>query len=301
MFSESLGRMFEEELCSIIFNDLLLIRKRWIIFALIKINNQVMKKFCRSLSYGLLLSGAWMLSACYASYEVTQVEGTRVAMDSTWDARPDTEALEMLRPYKAMVDSVMGRVVGEAEMTMDSKRPEDLLSNLVADVLREAGSQVIGISADMGLVNMGGLRSMLSAGTITYGHVYEILPFENSLCVLTLSGDVLRQLLENIAVRGGEGVSGVKMEISADGKLLDATIGGRPIDDERLYSVATIDYLAEGNDGMTALLNAQSCDCPEGATLRNLFLKYVEKQTAEGKKVTSALEGRITVKEENQE
>ncbi|WP_300811719.1 5'-nucleotidase [uncultured Bacteroides sp.] len=254
-----------------------------------------MKKFCRSLIGGLLLSGAWTLGSCY-SYEVTQVEGTRVAMDSTWDARPDAEAVAMLKPYKAAVDSVMGRVVGEAEMSMDSKRPEDLLSNLVADVLREAGSQVIGIPADMGLVNVGGLRSVLSAGTITYGHVYEILPFENSLCVLTLSGDVLRQLLQNIAARGGEGVSGVKMEISADGQLLDATIGGRPIDDERLYSVATIDYLAEGNDGMTALLNAQSCDCPEGATLRNLFLQYVEKQTAEGKKVASALEGRITVK-----
>lgn len=133
---------------------------------------------------GLLLA----LSACRPSYEVVRVEGTRAAIDSTWDARPDAEAVALLVPYKQQVDSVMQQVLGTAALTMEPYRPESLLSNLVADILREAASDVLGKPADMGLVNMGGLRSTLTRGDITFGDAYEILPFENALCVLTVKG-----------------------------------------------------------------------------------------------------------------
>ena len=120
------------------------------------------------------------------------------------------------------------------------------MSNLVADILREAAAEVLGKPADMGLVNMGGLRSTLTAGDITMEDAYEILPFENALCVLTVKGSTLRQLFENIAYRLGEGVSGVSLQVSRDRKLLGGTIGGKPVEDDKLYTVATVDYLAEG-------------------------------------------------------
>ena len=66
----------------------------------------------------------------------------------------------------------------------------------------------------------------------------------------------MKHLFENIAVRLGEGVSGIQLEISKDGKLLQASIAGKPVEDDRDYTVATIDYLADGNDGMTAFLQA---------------------------------------------
>ena len=195
---------------------------------------------------GLLLA----LSACRPSYEVVRVEGTRAAIDSTWDARPDAEAVALLVPYKQQVDSVMQQVLGTAALTMEPYRPESLLSNLVADILREAASDV-----------------------------------------------TLRQLFENIAYRLGEGVSGVTLEVSKDRKLISATIGGKPVEDDKTYTVATVDYLAEGNDGMTALPQAESKVCPPGATLRSLFIDYVKRQAKAGKAVTSRMEGRIVVKE----
>lgn len=235
------------------------------------------------------------LVSCHSTYEVTHVEGIRVAIDSTWDAQPDSEAAALLVPYQAKVDSVMFQVIGNAEISMDRYRPESPLSNLVADVLREAATEVTGKPADVGLVNMGGIRNSLTQGDITTGNIYEILPFENSLCVLTLKGSVLKQLFENIAARGGEGVSGIQLTISKERKLLKSSVGGQPIEDEKFYTVATIDYLADGNDGMTALPQAEKRECPEGATLRSLFMQYVERQTKAGKKVTSRMEKRITV------
>lgn len=254
-----------------------------------------MKKKAIKLVQGVAFGAILLLSSCHSAYEVTKVEGRMQPIDSTWDANPDADAVALLAPYKAKIDSIMNNVVGTAEMSMDKNAPESLLSNLVADVLREAAVQVLGKPADMGLVNMGGLRNVLTEGPITCGNIYEILPFENSLCVVTLKGKYLSLLFENIAARRGEGVSGVQLKINKEGKLLQAAVAGKPVEDERLYTVATIDYLADGNDGMTALPQAEKRECPDGATLRGLFMDYVKKQTAAGKKITSRIEGRITV------
>ncbi len=248
----------------------------------------------RSIAF-LYLSGALLLVACRTGYVVTQTEGGVIAVDTAWDAQADSESLALLAPYKAKVDSVMQRVVGTSAVSMDKDRPESLLSNLVADVLREAAAKVLGQPADMGLVNMGGLRNVLTGGTVTCGNIFEILPFENSLCVLTLKGSTLKNLFWNIAAKGGEGVSGVCIRITSGGELLECSVAGRPVDEDKLYTVATVDYLADGNDGMEALPQAERRVCPEGIILRNLLMEHFEKQTAAGKPVTARKEGRITV------
>lgn len=237
------------------------------------------------------------MASCHTAYEVTRVEGNRFPMDSTWDAKPDAEAVALLASYKARVDSMMNHTVGTAALSMDRFRPESPLSNLVADVLREAAAETLGVPVDMGLINIGGIRNSLTEGAIQTGNIYEILPFENSLCILTMKGSAMKLLFENIAIRMGEGVSGVELAISEKGQLLRATIGGKPVEDDRDYLVATVDYLADGNDGMLAFMQADKRVCPEGATVRSLFAKYVEKQTAAGKKISSKMEGRITVVE----
>ncbi len=255
-----------------------------------------MKKNCLNLLLKTVLGTVFFLVSCHSAYKVAKTEGGRVPIDSSWDACPDVDAQALLAPYKAVVDSIMYRVVGTADVSMDRKRPEDLLPNLVADVLRRSAVQVLGRPVDMGLVNIGGLRSVLTMGPISRADIYEILPFENALCVLTVKGSCLKQLFENIAARGGEGVSGINLEITPEGKLLKGTVGGCPVEDEKRYTIATIDYLAEGNDGMVALIQAEKRECPEGARLRDLFMQYVEEQAAAGKAVTSRVEGRIVVK-----
>lgn len=244
----------------------------------------------------LMLTGCQLTrDAGKTDYRITKVEGKMIDIDSKWDAHPDSSTVDLLKPYKEEIDK-MYDVIGISEEKMDKGRPEGLLSNLVAEVIRQAAVKVQNNPADMGLVNIGGLRNILPAGNITEAAIFEILPFENSLCVLTMKGVHMKALLTSIASLNGEGVSGVRMEITKDGKLLSCTIGGRPIDDDKLYSVATIDYLADGNGSMDAFLQAEKRECPDGATLRDLFIEYVKEQTAAGKKITSAMDGRITVK-----
>jgi 2',3'-cyclic-nucleotide 2'-phosphodiesterase (5'-nucleotidase family) len=253
----------------------------------------MMKKF---LSVALVACGLLSMSACKTAMHVSEVNGWMIPVDSTWDAKPNEEAVAVIRPYKQALDSVMGKKLGVSAMTMANSRPEDLLQNLVADILREAAVPTLGHEADMGLINIGGLRNVLPEGDVTLGNVFEILPFENALCIMTLDGATLRELLAAIAARGGEGVSGVNIVMSKERKLLDCSVAGRPIDDNKLYTLATIDYLAEGNDGMAPLTKAKSEVYPENGVIRDVFINYLMRKNASGEALTSKIEGRIVVK-----
>lgn len=247
----------------------------------------------------IALVGTLMFTSCHFSKSgdgVSKVKGEMIEMNSEWDANSDKEAMDILQPYKDSIHNKMDEVIGKSAMKMEKGKPEGLLSNLVAEVIRQSAKKVIDGPADMGLVNMGGLRNILPEGDITVSTIYEILPFENSLCVMTMKGSDMRSLFKSIASLGGEGVSGIRLEITKDGALEKATIDGKEIDDNRTYTVATIDYLADGNGRMDAFLNATNRVCPDGATLRSIFLEYVKQQTASGKQITSELDGRITVK-----
>ncbi len=229
------------------------------------------------------------------SYQIVNIDADRIKIDAQYDANPSIEASQILAPYKLGVDSVMGTILGYSANTLDKFRPESPLSNLVADVLRQAATRVIGEPADIGLMNIGGIRNILPQGNITTGTVFEILPFENSLCVLKIKGIHVRELMSNIAVVKGEGVSNIQI-IVKDGKVESALVGGKEIEDDKIYTLATIDYIADGNDGMKALVHADERVCPDGATLRSLFLEFVEQQTNNGEIIDAKIEGRIQIK-----
>ena len=142
----------------------------------------------------------------WEQYEVCQVDAVRYELTSDWDATPDEGAVQILTPYQLAVDSIMSPVLGESDVQLWPGRPESPLSNFVADVLLDASARV-GKKADIGLCNIGGLRSSLPKGAITYGDVLAACPFDSKMVILTLKGDVLIRLMEQIASVGGEGVS----------------------------------------------------------------------------------------------
>ena len=142
-------------------------------------------------------------------------------------------------------------------------------------------------------MNMGGIRNILNAGAITVSSIYEISPFQNALVVVEMKGEDLLELFGQMAAVHGEGLSGAKLVISKDGKLLSAKVGGRNIESEKLYKVATIDYLAEGNDRLEAFKKAVNKTIPSDAILRDLFIDYVKRCEKQGKPVRAKIEGRI--------
>ena len=255
---------------------------------------------CRKMLYAVATVLLFCVEGWAQRYEIGQVDARRYELTSAWDVFPDSAALRVLAPYSRAVDSIMSPVLGECEDEMWVARPESPLSNFLADVLLDASARV-GKKADIGLCNIGGIRSALPKGVITYGNVLDVCPFESKMCILSLTGKTLMELFRQIAERGGEGLSGARLVISPDGKLLSAEVGGRPVDEGKDYTVATIDYLAEGNDRMAAFREAKSKTFPpEPLLLRTVFLDYVKECERKGRFVDAPAGGRITVaKSEN--
>ena len=234
-----------------------------------------------TMSYG---QGSWI---------ITHSTSTKIAMDSTTEVTADKSYESYLQPLKQRVDARMNVVIGEAAETMKGYDPESLLSNFNADVYCQIASEYLGEKVDIGIVNLGGLRTVVTAGNITVGKVFELMPFENELVIVWLKGDKLNDLLQYFAGMGGEGVSGLRMEID-HGKAVNITVGGKPLDMEKVYSITTNDYLAGGNDKMIQL--AQNIKrVNTGIKVRDMLLDYIKSETGKGHKIQSKLDGRITV------
>jgi len=251
-----------------------------------------MRKAVKLLAMSLILSTVAKVQA--QNYKlIGDVECQRFEIDKSLDLHPDKAIAELLAPYKIHVDSLKGKVIGHSSVNMEVRRPESRLSNLISDMLREESAKY-GKKADIGLCNMGGLRCELPKGEITTGDIQDMAPFENHFCLLTLKGSDLLTLFEEIARSRGEGISGAHLDITLDGKLLSSSVNGKQVNPKKKYTIATIDYLAEGNDGLTALKKATSIKIRK-ELVNEVYISYVKKEEQAGRMLNSELEGRITI------
>ena len=131
---------------------------------------------------------------------------------------------------------------------------------------------------------------------------FEVMPMAEAAKVgdifVTLTGDKVLELFAQIAHRGGKGVShSVCLHISRDGKLISATVGGQPVDKNRSYRIATLDYVAQGNDEMVAFKAKTGVVAPdsESNNLRFIIMDYLRELASKGQAADSKVEGRIVV------
>ncbi len=243
--------------------------------------------------YLILLVPVLLLVACSTStWVINSASSGRIPIDKTTEAIADNSYNSYLEPFKQTIDKEMNVVIGKASENMSAGKPESLLSNFNADVYRQSATEYLKYPADIAIVNLGGLRTQISQGDITVRKVFELMPFENELVILWLKGDKLNDLLQDFADIGGQGVSGLRFEIK-NGKAVNITVGGIPLDTEKTYVIATNDYLAAGNDKMPQLAQSEKSEFT-GIKVREMLLAYIKAETAKGNVIQSKLDGRIT-------
>jgi len=163
--------------------------------------------------------------------------------------RPDPAVATKFQRYKEQVAPEIGEVVGHTTVRLiRDYRAESLLGSFVADVMRAESS------AEVAFENAGGLRADIPQGEITKGDVLDALPFLNTLVVCEMTGAQIREVLEQsfTLTRGMMQASGLRasydMRRPPGQRLVELTIGGRPVDDTRSYRVATNSFIANGGD-----------------------------------------------------
>lgn len=173
------------------------------------------------------------------------------------------EIRAFLAPYKAKVDSVNARVIGYSAVDMENKREACPYANWsgdfgswfgrhVIDSLRAEGRDLPDL--DMAIMNVGGIRQPMKRGPVTEGQILSTFPFSNRMRIIRIKGADLLATMNIVAPKGGEAISGEAFVVMNDDKKVEHfLIGGSEVDPEREYVVATIDYIAEGNDDMTPM------------------------------------------------
>ncbi len=243
--------------------------------------------------YLLLLFITGFLFSCKQSATVVKTENNQYALNNTVSVDSSTERI--ISPYRTELSKTMDRVIGETDIALEKGQPESLLGNLIADVAliqtNKNYQPADNIKADFAFLNNGGLRSALPQGKITVGKVYELMPFENELVVVTLNGPEVNQLINYIINKGGVPVSNIRIVIK-DKLPKSVKINGSDFDSTKTYKVVTSDYLANGGDNLKLMEIAVAKEFTK-IKLRDAIISQFESITASGSKITSQKEGRI--------
>jgi len=205
------------------------------------------------------------------------------------------EMRDIIAPYQESLVEKMNVRLATAPVALVKGKPQSTLGNFVADAYLQIGSKIIGKKADFAITNLGGLRADIDAGDVTLGTLFNIFPFENKIVVLELKGSDLKQLIESNAGRKLDATAGAVITLEMDGDRCiasDIQIEGKPIDPNKIYYVSTLDFLAEGNSGMSALTHAVKTHNP-GILARDAMIEYIKELDAAGKTVSAALDGRV--------
>jgi 5'-nucleotidase len=165
---------------------------------------------------------------------------------------PDAALAGILGPAEAQVAELQNRPLGleVPEALVRNYEDESPLGSLLADTLRAM------THADVALVNPGGLRADLRKGPLTYGEVYEVMPFENQVATLVLSAEQLKRVLAAAygSRKGVFQVSGVEVKLgrcpTPDRLKSFSLAGGKSVDPVGRYKVVMSDFLARGGDGL---------------------------------------------------
>lgn len=248
-----------------------------------------MKKSFRLAGLSALAVIALCAISCHKSVQVTSVTTEAIPVNASCDGIQDAQYLKKLAPLKADLEKVMNVQLGYAPEDLWVREPECPMLNWATDALWEAAKKVYPGKVDIAIANMGGMRCMWPAGPVTRGQVYELMPFDNQLVVLTLKGTDIIALCESFARYGGQGVAGMRVTI-IDGQLADVQIGGKAVNPKQEYTVATSDYLSGGTDHMDALTHHVAYWNSE-LLIRNLYLEAVQTQDT----IRAAVDGRMTI------
>ncbi len=186
---------------------------------------------------------------------------------------PDPGMQEIVEDYRQVAEAGMDEVIGEALQEIPRGSAEHPLGRLVADAMLQM------TGADVALMNRGGIRAVIPRGPVTSRMVYEVIPFEEELYLIELTGAALLEILET-GMQGRRrdmeiaGLTAYRNQASPDGsKIEDPLVSGDPLDPGLNYTFVTTGYLAQGNVGYDILREFETI--PAGLSLLEAVVEYI--------------------------
>lgn len=224
----------------------------------------------------LVIIGLLILVSCGPKhFSPVQVNAYNYGMEGSRQGE-QTAMKAFLKPYSDSVNNSMNIVLGQLEVSLVKSWPECSLGHFMTDAYLEMAKRKFNRHVDLSLMNYGGIRlNSVEPGPITRGKIFELMPFDNLMVLLELNGQQLQDFLNQIASRGGWPMSGASYTLS-NKKATDLKIGGKPVDLQKKYILATSDYVANGGDDNSVLKGLEQINI--GYLQRDALIEYVKEK-----------------------
>ncbi|MCF4100927.1 5'-nucleotidase C-terminal domain-containing protein [Gillisia sp. M10.2A] len=196
-----------------------------------------------------------VLSCTTTKYQTAEITGTRIPINNSITA--DTSIQNFIKPYSEHLNETLDTPLAYNPTNLDKSEGElnTAIGNLMADIIMEQVNPIFhsrtGKDIDFVLLNHGGIRASIGKGNVTSRTAYQLMPFENEIVVVELSGQKTRELLTYLEnSKTAHPVSGIQLKVDKNYKVISAKVKGKEIETNRNYLVATSDYLQTGGDNM---------------------------------------------------
>ncbi len=189
--------------------------------------------------------------------KVTKDDGTSERIYYTSEITESPEMLKLLTPYQEKGDEQLSIKVGSVDGKLEGDRSKVRFEQTSMGHLLLA-AQKERANADFAIMSGGGVRDSIDAGDITYNSVLKVQPFANELVYIDFKGAEVLPYLQAVAnMKPDSGAYAqfynVGLTLNKDGTISDVTIEGKPVDPEKTYRMATLNFNAIGGDGYPKL------------------------------------------------
>jgi len=184
---------------------------------------------------------------------------------------PNPRMDSIIAPYSVQVKAKMGKVIGDCKLEMLAQRPNSNLGNWTCDLLLQFGKDSMGLENEpvMSLYNVGGLRAAITVGPITYGTMFQVMPFDNVVSAVKLPIEVLSEMLTYLKAKNGEPIGGIEI-VNGELQLPENAKS------KGYVWVVTSDFLVNGGDNMLFLGKYQERK-DSNKLIRNVLIDGVQK------------------------
>ncbi|MEP3836672.1 MAG: 5'-nucleotidase [Algibacter sp.] len=187
--------------------------------------------------------------------QLYKIEGTQILISDSINTDLEIEAF--VKPYKDNIQKDLDSVLAYSANTYLKTDGEynTALGNFMADVIYSEANPVFKNRThkdiDMVLLNHGGIRGNLNKGNVSKRTAFELMPFENSIVVVALKKPQIDSLIHYLSKgKRAHPISQLKLTLDKNDNVIEAKIKGENISNNKIYNVATSDYLFNGGDNM---------------------------------------------------
>lgn len=251
----------------------------------------------KSLLFCIILSIAAFGYAQNVSTPKFKYRYRMVRLDSTYDAKVDPKLAKYVAKKRAQMEKQMQVVIAHSDVELESFPPESPLSNFLTDILLNESSKYVKDTTfdnlDLSMLNFGGIRTSMPAGNVTVGDLFRISPFDNYLTFIVLKGSELKKALGRFDDKFNAPYSGATI-VYKNNKPVKITVQGKPIEDNRLYKLITLNFISDGGDKLLEDIQYEKIEYTT-MTFRDFLVTEMKAMTARGENVIGKKDGRAVV------